>query len=660
MKKLILHCGLSPGDIVMLTAAVRDLHLCYPGEFLTDVRTSCPEIWENNPHITRLNHRAADARHIDCGHYPLINEANGKPYHCLHGFVDFLNGKLGLSIRLSACRGDIHLSPQEKAWHSQVREATRWDIPFWIVAAGGKYDLTVKWWRQERYQEAVDSLQGKLQFVQIGARGHHHPKLNGVIDLRGQTNMRELIRLMYHAQGVLCPVTGAMHLAAAVETKPGSPPIRPCVVIAGGREPVNWEQYPGHQFIHTIGALPCCQTGGCWKDRVFPLRDGDQRDMPENLCVSAHGGLPRCMDLISAEEVTRRIRLYFDGGAIKFLSVAEQKAAALGIEATKANRFDDEPLNMHNAGFRFDQAAEILVEEKPRGHGRGIVICGGGITYFTNAWVCVAMLRRAGCDLPIEVWHLGRKEMSGRMSSLLQSLGCQTVDALQVRKRHPARRLNGWELKPYAILYSQFAETLLLDADNVPVRNPKFLFDSREYQQSGAVFWPDFNPTATNDQLAIWRSCGLRRPSEREFETGQILIDKERRWKALKLCLWLNEQSDFYYRHIHGDKETFHLAFRKAKQPYFLIPHPIHPIEGTMCQHDPSGQRLFQHRNMAKWDLRSNRRIKDFWLEEECLNAIADLRSKWDGGQNPRGQVVPAGKRSGPPGDFDRDWRARA
>ena len=48
-RKLILTCSLSPGDIVMLTAAVRDLHQTYPNEFVTDVRTPCPAIWENNP-----------------------------------------------------------------------------------------------------------------------------------------------------------------------------------------------------------------------------------------------------------------------------------------------------------------------------------------------------------------------------------------------------------------------------------------------------------------------------------------------------------------------------------------------------------------------------------------------------------------------------------
>ena len=55
MRKLILRNFQSPGDILMLTAAVRDLHRCHPGEFLTDVRTSCPELWHHNPHLTPLS-----------------------------------------------------------------------------------------------------------------------------------------------------------------------------------------------------------------------------------------------------------------------------------------------------------------------------------------------------------------------------------------------------------------------------------------------------------------------------------------------------------------------------------------------------------------------------------------------------------------------------
>src|SRR5437879_3223788 len=171
----------------MLTAAVRDLHKCYPEQFATDVRTPCPELWDNNPYIVRLEEDEPDTQVIDC-HYPLINRCNETPYHCLHGFIEFLNDRLHLNIKPTEFKGDIQISQKEKSWFSQVYELTGQDTPFWIVAAGGKYDVTVKWWQSKRYQEVVDHFRGKIVFVQVGEQGHYHPKLDGVIDLRGKTD----------------------------------------------------------------------------------------------------------------------------------------------------------------------------------------------------------------------------------------------------------------------------------------------------------------------------------------------------------------------------------------------------------------------------------------------------------------------------------------
>ena len=53
-RKLILRNFQSPGDIVMLTAAVRDLHKCCPGQYLTDVRTPCAGLWANNRYLAPL------------------------------------------------------------------------------------------------------------------------------------------------------------------------------------------------------------------------------------------------------------------------------------------------------------------------------------------------------------------------------------------------------------------------------------------------------------------------------------------------------------------------------------------------------------------------------------------------------------------------------
>ena len=321
MRKLVLRNFQSPGDILMLTAAVRDLHRCHPGEFVTDVRTSCPGLWEHNPHITPLSLDDWDVEILDC-HYPLIHRSNQQPWHFLHGFADWINERLDLDVRPTEFRGDIHLSDEERAWFGQVQSQYGQARPFWLLVSGGKYDYTIKWWDHQRYQQVVDHFRGRIEFVQVGERSHAHPPLDGVVDLRGQTTIRQLVRLMHHAQGALSPVSFLMHLAAAVPTAEGAPRNRPCVVVAGGREPPHWTAYPHHQFIHTVGALRCCADGGCWRSRTLPLGDGDPKDAPDQLCVDVVGTLPRCMDMIGADEVIRRIDSYFVGGALRYLDDA--------------------------------------------------------------------------------------------------------------------------------------------------------------------------------------------------------------------------------------------------------------------------------------------------------------------------------------------------
>lgn len=310
MRKLILKNWQSPGDTVMLTAAVRDLHQNYPGRFLTDVRTPSPGIWLHNPYITPIADDDPEAELIEC-HYPLIHQSNQLPNHFVVAFSEYLGDQLGLRIKSTGFKGDIHFSPEELAEMEAMEAHDPSRRPLWLVTAGGKNDYTIKWWSNERYQQVVEHFQGRIDFVQVGEAHHHHPPLRGAIDLRGQTDIRQLIRLMYQADGALSSISLLMHLSAAVPTKPGRRKNRACVVVAGGREPVQWAAYPHHQFIHTLGALACCDNGGCWKSRTVPLGDGDEKDNPDQLCCQVVENLPKCMHMITADEVIRRIEWYY-------------------------------------------------------------------------------------------------------------------------------------------------------------------------------------------------------------------------------------------------------------------------------------------------------------------------------------------------------------
>src|SRR5258708_27352975 len=46
-------------------------------------------------------------------------------------------------------------------------------------------------------------------------------------------------------------------------------------------------------------------------------------------------GLPHCMEMISAEEVSRRIELYFEGGAAQYLTRPQLRAAVRAVAATQ-------------------------------------------------------------------------------------------------------------------------------------------------------------------------------------------------------------------------------------------------------------------------------------------------------------------------------------
>jgi ADP-heptose:LPS heptosyltransferase len=342
MQRLILRSMQSPGDVLMLTAAVRDLHRAHPGKFQTDVRTSADALWENNPNITRLREGEPGVQLLDM-HYPLIHQSSQRPYHFIHGFVQFLEQQLHLQIPVTRFQGDLHLAEHEKRLPASLAGVGMRD-GFWIVIGGGKNDFTAKWWNPASYQKVVDHFRGRIQFVQCGESGHWHPPLDCVINLVGKTSTRDFVRLMYHAAGVLCPVTFAMHLAAAVPTKAGAPRARPCVVVAGGRESPHWEAYPQHQFLHTVGALPCCSQGGCWKSRCQLVGDGDAKDR-QNLCdrpvqITPALRIPLCMAMITPEDVIRRIDVYLAGAALRpgatdatpALVVCEEPAAPQAAE----------------------------------------------------------------------------------------------------------------------------------------------------------------------------------------------------------------------------------------------------------------------------------------------------------------------------------------
>lgn len=286
----------SPGDILTMTRAVADLKNTYP-EYLIDVRTPCPEIWENNPHLTRLEDADPEVEKYDIT-YDEINQSGFTGEHFMDAFRHDIEKKLGVQVIRYGNSPELWVSDLERTWINQVEVEFGWKGPFWILNAGWKPDNELKWY--PRWQEVVDLwndyFKGTVRICQIGSAAHQHPPLRGVYSLVGKTDLRQLIRLGWWAHGSLGPLSFQFVMSAALR--------QPHVVVAGGKEGVRWHLYPHGRFVHTNGALKCCLWDGCWK--------GGKK----GLCVDLLDEVPRCFRLIEPYMIVDAVKMYYQGGVL--------------------------------------------------------------------------------------------------------------------------------------------------------------------------------------------------------------------------------------------------------------------------------------------------------------------------------------------------------
>ena len=263
--------------------------------------------------------------------------------------------------------------------------------------------------------------------------------------------------------------------------------------------------------------------------------------------------------------------------------------------------------------------------------GRGIVICAGGQRYFTCAWVLISVLRSVHqTKLPIQVWHLGRSEMSEAMQILLEEQGVEVVDAETVLHRYPATIAGPWPLKPYAIAHSRFREVLSLDADTVPLADPTAILDWDLYRRSGLLFWPDvIDLLETNP---IWSNLGLEPRHCISVESSVLAVDKARAWDVLDIAILLNEHWRESYKYLYGDKDTFLLAAILTGSRHARVDHRPFSAAGDLVQRDVDGDPLLHHRTASKWKLfGENRPVVAPALTADCEKALAELRRRWSG-----------------------------
>ena len=327
---MILRNWQAPGDIVNMTAAVRDLHLAYPGEYLTDIQGTADWLWRGNRYITSLDEKAPDVALLELDNHPLIDQSNQGPFFFIHLFRDGLERTIGRPIPATDYKGHIEITPDEQLWRNPIYEHIGEERPYWLVNAGHKTDFTIKMWDHAKYQKVVNAFPDVL-FVQTGVvvsdpnaqTRHIHAPLKGpnVLNMLNRLNERDSVLSMYHAYGALTGISFPHILAYSTPPNPWfKRKSRAAIIVAGGREPNHWQQGPNQIHIHTCGVLDCCDYGGCWKSRVVPIGDGDEKDEKE-LCeypekTKDGADIARCMNMITAEEVIMWMKRFMDSNPI--------------------------------------------------------------------------------------------------------------------------------------------------------------------------------------------------------------------------------------------------------------------------------------------------------------------------------------------------------
>ena len=294
------------GDACENLIAIYDYHLSHP-ENAVCYRGTAQELFFNLNWIDwTIDDKTAD-RIVPIS-MDLIHNSNQNGLHVVRMIEHDISKKLdNCYIRPQALKLPIQFS-QEELMDVSVFANCGLDNtkPYWIVDGGGKRDFFTKHYPHSWYQQIINATRHAITWVQIGLSEHVHKPLENVVNLLDKTrNLRELLKVFYYSKGVLTPISAPLHLA----TMPmhNSSHVRPCVVIAGGRESPEFSKYPNHYWFSTIGQMPCCRDGGCWKSKTDKSQEKDCKSLCEypikidGQCVGA------CMALFSPTDVAKKI-----------------------------------------------------------------------------------------------------------------------------------------------------------------------------------------------------------------------------------------------------------------------------------------------------------------------------------------------------------------
>lgn len=238
------------GDVLMCTPALRALKQAYPNceiNFYTNFPGLVRGLW----YLDKVDY--ADNR---------PKETMFLAYEDVRFPRTHLAKLIGqqIGVRVEDVRPDcnIQLDLVER-FRIEWREFMR---PHVLVQRSASRWTPNKNWPEEYWQKLIKSLSMNATIIEIGDVDPQHPGIDDrrYVDLRGKTDIEALVACVAAADILVAPVSGPLHIAAAVGT--------PAVVIVGGYElPAN-ATYPGNKVFHTsIECSPCWLRTPCPIDR---------------------------------------------------------------------------------------------------------------------------------------------------------------------------------------------------------------------------------------------------------------------------------------------------------------------------------------------------------------------------------------------------------
>lgn len=276
---------------------------------------------------------------------------------------------------------------------------------------------------------------------------------------------------------------------------------------------------------------------------------------------------------------------------------------------------EDEHTNLKNSHkvFLENMPTEFPEHIAKTFQGNGILYAGGG-NYNWLVLLSIKMLRDLGSKLPIEVFIPNENEYSVDLCDrIFPVFGAKCIlmsNYINTKKI----KIRGYQLKSMALLLTSFENVLMMDSDNLPLKNPDYLFINEPFISKPLIIWPDFWRRSTspafydiadipiNETNQVRFSYGDERDHpevletvddynwkvsyhdlegtfpEASSETGQVLINKKIHAKTLFLSLYYNYYGPNYYYPLfaqgqagEGDKETLLASAHKFGLPYYQV-----------------------------------------------------------------------------------------